>query len=77
MPYFLPTDGERPDFTGWLMGRTVIALFASVLGLMYGQAVGVLLPETFSYLPMTMVIFTATATCYLQLCAMIRFRLAR
>ena len=77
VPYFLPTDSERPDFTGWLLGRTVIALFATVLGLMYGQAVGILLPETFSYLPMTLVIVTAVASCYLQLCAMIRFRLAR
>ena len=77
VPYFLPSDCERPDFTGWVLGRTVIAVFATILGLMYGQSLGVLLPETFSYLPMTLVIVTAVASCYLQFCAMIRFRLAR
>jgi len=77
LPYFLPTDAERPDFKTWLLGRGLIAAFASILGVMFGQSVGILLPEAFSYLPMTLVILTAMLSCYLQLCAMIRFRLAR
>jgi hypothetical protein len=77
LPYFLPSQFEKPEFSEWLLGRTVISLFAIVLGAMFSQALGVVLPETFSYLPMTLVIVTAVASCYLQLCAMIRFRLAR
>lgn len=77
LPYFLPGDTERPDFTPWVLGRAAIAAYATVLGIMFGQSLGVLLPETFGYLPMTLVIVTAMASCCLQLCAMIKFRLAR
>ena len=77
LPYFLPSDAERPDFMPWLLGRGLIATYATVFGVMFGQSLGVVLPETFSYLPMTLVIVTAIASCYLQLCAMIRLRLAR
>jgi hypothetical protein len=77
LPYFLPFEGERPDFTGWILGRGLIAVFATILGIMYGRSVGILLPETFRFLPMTLVILTALASCYLQFCAMIKFRLAR
>jgi hypothetical protein len=77
LPYFLPFEGERPDFTGWILGRGLIAVFATILGIMYGRSVGILLPETFRFLPMTLVILTALASCYLQFCAIIKFRLAR
>jgi hypothetical protein len=77
LPYFLPFEGERPDFTGWILGRGVIAAFATGLGIMFGKSLGVVLPDTFRFLPMTLVIVTAAASCYLQFCAMIRLRLAR
>ena len=77
LPYFLPSDMEKPDFTPWVLGRAAIAAYATVLGIMFGQSLGVLLPQTFGYLPMTLVIVTAIASCCLQLCAMIKFRLAR
>ena len=77
LPYFMPGDAEKPNFTPWVLGRAAIAAYATVLGIMFGQSLGVVLPETFSYLPMTLVIVTAMASCCLQLCAMIKFRLAR
>ena len=77
LPYFLPTDAGKPDFTNWLLGRSLIAVFAIVLGMMFRQSLGVLLPETLSFLPMTLLILTAMVSSYLQFCAMIRFRLAR
>ncbi len=77
LPYFLPTLTEKPDFTGWLLGRIVIAVFAVALGLAYRQALGVALPESFRFLPMTLLIATGMISCYLQFYAMIRFRLAR
>ena len=77
LPYFLPSDAVKPDFTNWVLGRSLIAVFAVVLGMMFKQSLGVLLPETLRFLPMTLLILTAMVSCYLQFCAIIRFRLAR
>ena len=77
LPYFLPTSVQKPEFSGWLMGRILIAVFAVALGMMYRQALGVVLPAEFRFLPMTLLIATAMVSCYLQFYAIIRFRLAR
>lgn len=77
LPYFLPSDSDKPDFLNWLLGRSVIALFAIALGMMIKPSLGVILPETFRFLPMTLLVFTAIASCYFQFYAMIRLRLAR
>src|SRR5687767_9577907 len=67
LPYLLPTADERPHFGEWVLGRALIAAYATTLGVMFGQSLGVLLPESFRYLPMTLVIVAAAASCYLQL----------
>ena len=77
LPYFLPSIEEKPEFTGWLMGRTVITVFAIALGIMFRQSLGIVLPETFRFLPMTLVILTGMLSCCLQFYGIIRFRLAR
>ena len=77
LPYFMPTEVQRPDFSTWLLGRTLLMGFAFGLGMMFQQALGAVLPEMFRYLPMTLLILSATLSLYLQFCAMIRFRLAR
>ena len=77
LPYFLPSEAEKPDFMEWLLGRSLISGFAIALGIMYQQALGVVLPDAFRFLPMTLLIATAMVSCYLQFYAMIRFRLAR
>lgn len=77
VPYFLPSMEEKPEFSDWLMGRSVITIFAIALGVMFGQSLGILLPETFRFLPFTLVILTAMLSCILQFYVMIRFRLAR
>ena len=77
VPYFLPTLDEKPEFSDWLMGRSVITIFAIGLGVIFRQSLGVLLPETFRFLPFTLVILTAMLSCSLQFYGMIRFRLAR
>ena len=77
LPYFLPSISEKPGLGGWLMGRSVICLFAIVLGVMYRQALGTVLPEAFRFLPMTLLIAAAMISCYLQFYAIIRLRLAR
>lgn len=77
VPYFLPSLEEKPDFMDWFLGRSVITIFAVALGVMFGQSLGVVLPETLRFLPFTMVILTAMLSCSLQFYGMIRFRLAR
>lgn len=77
LPYFFGWTEERPEFARWIFGRTTIALLAVILGIMFRAALGVVLPETFRFLPMTLLIVTAMLSCYLQFYAMIRFRLAR
>ena len=77
LPYLFPSDADKPDFTRWLFGRAMIAIFAVFLGILFRQALGVVLPDIFRLLPMTLLILTASVSCCLQFYAMITFRLAR
>lgn len=77
LPYFLPFSGERPEFSSWLIGRIFIATFAVILGMMFRQTLGSVFPETFSYLPMTLLIFSAIVSCYVQFYGILKVRLAR
>lgn len=75
-PYFLPSD-EKPSFGNWLLGRSFIAFFAILLGVMFSQTLGVALPETFKFLPMTLFIITAMLCCYIQFYGFLKLRLAK
>src|SRR5687768_15916851 len=77
VPYFLPTGAGRPDFGRWVAERSLIAVFALGLGVLLSLSFGVVLPEVFRYLPMTLLIAAAVVSCTLHWCAMIKFRLAR
>lgn len=77
IPYLLPSGGEKPEFKSWAAGRSLIALFGLALGVAFKQTLGTFLPEGFGYLPMTLLIVSATASCYLQLFTMMRFRLVK
>ena len=76
LPYFLPSN-EKPNFKSWLLGRSFITIFAISLGLMFKQSVGVVLPETFRFLPMTLLIVTAMLSCYVQFYGFLKLRLAK
>ena len=65
LPYFLPTAGES-RFMEWLTGRSAIVLFGLVIGLMYRQVVGVLLPEIFTFVPIAMAMIAGIFSCYLM-----------
>jgi hypothetical protein len=73
LPYFLPSD-EKPSFVNWLLGRTLIVAFAVFLGWMFRQTLGVVLPDTFRFLPMTLLIVTAMISCYIQFYSFLRLR---
>jgi hypothetical protein len=78
LPYFLPTaGGEKPSFANWLLGRSLIAGFAILLGVMFRQSLGVVLPEMFRFLPMTLLILTAMLSCYIQFYGFLKLRLVK
>ncbi len=76
LPYFLPSN-DKPGFGMWILGRSAIAVFAVLLGVIFKQSVGVLLPETFRFLPMTLLIVTAMLSCYIQFYGFLKLRLAK
>lgn len=76
LPYFLPA-GEKPDFVNWLLGRSLIAGFAVLLGAVFQQSLGVVLPETFRFLPMTLLMATAMVSCYIQFYGFLKLRPAK
>ncbi len=73
LPYFINTD-EKPEFGNWLFGRSLIVGFAVLLGLMFKQTLGVVLPEAFRFLPFTLLIVTAILSCYIQFYSFFRLR---
>jgi hypothetical protein len=77
LPYFLPYDGAKPNFGQWVAGRVAVAVLGTVIGVVFGQAVGVFLPETFRFVPLTLLIIAGLISCYLRFYGLLRFRLAK
>lgn len=75
-PYFLLGD-EKPDLSGWVFGRVLIAGFAFVLGVMFKQSLGSVLPEMFRFLPLTLLIASAMLSCYIQFYSFLRLRFVK
>ena len=76
LPYFLPS-GEKPNFASWVLGRSLVTGFAVALGVLFKQSLGTVLPETFRFLPMTLLIITAMLSCYIQFYGFLKLRLAK
>lgn len=74
LPYLLYAENEKPAFANWIFGRTLIAGFAFFIGVMFKQTLGVVLPETFRFLPMTLLIATAMISCYIQFYGFLKLR---
>jgi hypothetical protein len=72
LPYWLKT--ERETFTNWMFGRSLIAAFGLFAGIIFNQSLGVILPNSFKYAPMTMLMLTAFLSCYFQLYAFMKLR---
>jgi len=77
VPYLVYSSGEKPEFTDWMFGRIVIGVFAIGLGILFKQSLGVVLPEAFRFLPLTLLIVAAMIGCYLQFYSLLKFRLAK
>lgn len=76
LPYFLPMN-DKPKFGNWAIGRGAIVGFAILLGVAFKQSLGVILPETFRFLPMTLLIVTAMASCYFQFYGFLKLRFVK
>ncbi|MEJ7846614.1 MAG: hypothetical protein WKF92_00830 [Pyrinomonadaceae bacterium] len=77
LPYFLHSSEAKPEFGSWILGRLAIAALAVVLGVMFRQTLGVVLPESFKFLPLTLLIAAGMISCYIQFYSIMKFRLAR
>lgn len=77
LPYFLPSRCEKPQFGNWLIGRTALALFGVVLGVFFKQSVGVTLPESMRFIPMTFLILASMVSCYVQFYGLMKLHLAK
>ena len=77
LPYFLPFNGEKPAFEAWVLGRAAVATLAIVLGVMFGHSLGILLPEMFRFLPLTLLIIAGIVSFYVQLYSLFKLRPAK
>src|SRR6266404_1304102 len=66
LPYFVASSSEKPAFGNWLIGRTIVAGFGIVLGLVFKQSIGVLLPGSLRFLPLTLLVVASMISCYVQ-----------
>lgn len=77
LPYFLPFTGDQQRFLKWLIGRIVVGAVGLTFGLMFGQAIGTVLPDAFRFVPMTLLIVAAIICCNVQIYGILKNRLAR
>ena len=77
LPYFLPSPHEKPTYMNWLAGRGAIAVCGMLVGLAFSQGVGVILPESLRYMPLTFLVLTAMISCYIQFYSLMKLRLAK
>ncbi len=74
VPYFF---SDERGFGNWVFGRIVIVGFALLLGAMFKQSLGTLLPEAFRILPLTLLILAAMISCYVQFYGFLKLRPAK
>ena len=77
LPYFLASNGHKPHFGNWLVGRGAVALAGIVAGIAFKQSVGVVLPESIRSMPMTFLIVASMISCYIQFYGLLKLRLAK
>lgn len=77
LPYFLPSQYEKPMFANWLVGRGAVGLLGAVSGIALGQSVGGRLPDLLRFMPMTFLILATMTSCYIQFYGLMKLRLAK
>ena len=77
LPYFLPSNVERPTLSNWLLARGAVALTGMMLGVAFRQSLGLVLPESLRFMPMTFLILASMISCYIQFYGLMKLRLAK
>jgi hypothetical protein len=77
LPYFLPSRYQRPSFGNWMIGRSSILLTGLVFGAVFSSGLGVMLPASLRFMPMTFLILASMISCYVQFYGLMRLRLAK
>jgi hypothetical protein len=77
LPYFLPFDGEKPRFEPWLLGRLGIAGLGILIGVVFQRSLGVILPDVFRFVPLTLLILAGAVSAFVQLHRVFELRLAK
>lgn len=77
LPYFLANSEIGPDLGKWVAGRSAIAVFAAMLGMVFDQTLGPILPATMRFVPMILLIASAMISCYIQFYGFLRLRPAK
>ena len=76
LPYCLPFSGEKPEFTGWAVGRLFIAAIGVIGGLGFQANSGTVFPEFVRFAPMLLLIGSGIFCAATQIRGIIRVRLA-
>lgn len=76
LPYVLPFSAEKPEFTGWAVGRLFIAAIGVISGLGIQAASGTVFPEFVRFVPMFLLIVSGIFCAATQIRGIIRVRLA-
>ena len=77
LPYFLPSAASCRSFTGWLIGRTLVLFAGLVSGAVFSLSLGVVVPASMKFLPMTLLILAGMISCYVQFYGLMKLRLAK
>lgn len=77
LPYYLLSWYVRPSFSRWLAGRFVVVALAVAIGAVLAPLYGTLLPESFRFIPLTLLILAAMTSCFFQFYGLMRLRLVK
>lgn len=77
LPYFLPSNREKPLFANWMMTRGAITLGGILLGFGFKQSLGVVIPQSLRFMPMTFLVLASMVSCYIQFYGLMKLRLAK
>ena len=77
LPFFLPSQFEKPLFSNWLIGRGAVVLFGILLGFAFKQSLGVIVPGSLRFMPMTFLVLASMISCYVQFYGLMKLRLAK
>ena len=77
LPFALLDVTERPSFVKWMTGRSLAAVIAVSFGVIFDRAFSTVLPESFRFLPLSLLILAGMTSCFIQFYALMRLRLAK